>query len=336
MNMIKKAVGLLSGGLDSTLALKLILEQGIGVEVLNFTTVFCTCNSRGCCIEAKRVSDEFGISYKIINNTDDFLKVVQKPKHGYGSGMNPCIDCRILMFKKAKSYMEKTGASFLITGEVLGERPMSQRLDAMMLIEKESGLEGLILRPLSAKLLKPTIPEKLGLVDRNKLLPIQGRSRKPQIELAKDLGINDYPCPSGGCLLTDKGFSERLRDLFKHSPDFTLNDVRLLKVGRHFRLSKDTKLIVGRDKVENEQILNLAQEGDMLFQAQDTLGALALARKGRLLDGRFLTAAGIAARYSQEKDRQEVSINYRMFPETAYKTVSIRSVLQDIVDSLRI
>lgn len=333
--MTKKAVALLSGGLDSTLAVRLVIDQGIEMEVINFTTLFCTCNSRGCCIEAKRVCEEFGIPYKLINNTDDFLKIVQRPQYGYGSGMNPCIDCRILMFKKAKSYMEELGASFLITGEVLGERPMSQRLDAMMLIEKESGLEGLILRPLSAKLLKPTVPEKMGIVDRNRLLGIQGRSRKPQIELAKGLGVNDYPCPSGGCLLTDKGFAQRMRDLFKYSADFTLNDVHLLKIGRHFRLSKDTKLIVGRDEGENKKILNLAREGDILFQVYDGLGALALAR-GKLLDGQFLTAAGISGRYSKAKDGLNVTVNYRIFPKIYEKSVTIKPLAQDVIDSLRI
>lgn len=329
----KKAIALLSGGLDSTLAVKLILQQGVELEALNFTTLFCTCNSRGCCVEAERVSKEFGIPYKIVNNTEDFLKVVQNPRYGYGSGANPCIDCRILMLKKAKAYMEKVGASFIVTGEVLGERPMSQRLDAMMLIEKEAGLEGLVLRPLSARRLTPTIPEKMGLIDRDKLLDISGRSRRPQIRLAENLGVNDYPCPSGGCLLTDKGFAKRIKDLFKYNPNFSLNDVHLLKVGRHFRLSNNLRLIVGRDESENKRLMNLAREGDILFQASDELGALALAR-GRLEDGQFLTAARISARYSQEKDAPEVVINCREFSGLS-SNISVQPLPQETIDSLR-
>ena len=193
----RKAIALLSGGLDSTLAVKLVLDQGIQVEALNYVTPFCQCNRKGRC-EAARVADEFGIPCKTIAVTDEFFELIRHPKHGYGSGMNPCLDCRILMFSRARQRMEETGADFVFTGEVLGERPMSQRRDAMRIIERESGLEGRLLRPLSAKLLPPTHPEQEGLVDREKLLSISGRSRKPQMALAKELGIYDYPCPAGG------------------------------------------------------------------------------------------------------------------------------------------
>lgn len=199
-----RAIALLSGGLDSTLATKVIVDQGIEVEAVNFLTVFCTCTTHGeTCLASQKAVESLGIPLSVFNVSTEFLEIVKNPKHGYGSNMNPCIDCRIFMLKKAKALMEKSGASFLITGEVLGQRPMSQRRDAMRLTEKEAGLDGLILRPLSAKFLPVTIPEKEGWVNRESLLNFQGRSRKPQMELAAYFGIRDYPCPAGGCLLTD-------------------------------------------------------------------------------------------------------------------------------------
>ncbi|MEW6170880.1 MAG: 7-cyano-7-deazaguanine synthase, partial [Candidatus Omnitrophota bacterium] len=242
-----KAVALLSGGLDSTLATKLMQEQGIYLLALNFKTPFCLCDgksSKGCINHAKAVADNLGIDFKIINVTDDFLKILKKPKHGFGSCMNPCIDCRILKFRKAKEIMQEIGASFIITGEVLGQRPMSQHKKSLNLIDKESDLEGFVLRPLSAKLLPETIPEKNKWVCRDKLLSYNGRTRKPQIALAKKFNIKDYPCPAGGCLLTDPGFARRLKDLLKYDK-LDLNNIELLKVGRHFRLNSEAKLIVG-------------------------------------------------------------------------------------------
>jgi tRNA U34 2-thiouridine synthase MnmA/TrmU len=274
-----KAIALLSGGLDSTLAAKLVLEQGIELEALNFLTVFCTCTNRGeTCLASQKAVDALGIPLKVFNVSEEYLDVVKHPKHGYGSNMNPCIDCRIFMMKKAKAYMEEAGASFIVTGEVLGERPMSQRRDAMRLIEKEAGLDGLVLRPLSAKLLSASIPEKEGWVDREKLLKIQGRSRKPQIQLADHFGIRDYPCPAGGCLLTDPGFAQRMRDLNRYHPDFLLNDVHLLKMGRHFRLSPHLKLVVGRNEEENQKIQTFSQEGDFLLKVSRYPGPLSLLR----------------------------------------------------------
>ena len=255
-----KAIALLSGGLDSTLAARVVMEQGVGLEALNFMTVFCTCTQRGAtCLASQKAVEALGIPLKVLNVSEEYLCVVKNPKHGYGRNMNPCIDCRIFMLKKAKAHMEESGAAFIVTGEVLGQRPMSQRRDAMRLIEREAGLEGLILRPLSAKALPVTVPEKEGWVDREKLLRVQGRSRKPQIELADHYGIHDYPCPAGGCLLTDPGFAKRMKDLMVHDPDFSLNDVHLLKMGRHFRFSPGAKLIVGRQEEENQKIQTFAQ-----------------------------------------------------------------------------
>jgi tRNA U34 2-thiouridine synthase MnmA/TrmU len=302
--MEKRAVGLLSGGLDSTLAVKLVLEQGIEVFAVNFVTPFCTCTRKGCKLEAKRVSDEFGVNLKVESIGEEYIVILKNPKHGYGKNMNPCIDCRILMFTKAKDYMEEIGASFVFTGEVLGERPMSQRLRAMRLIETESGLEGKILRPLSAGLLKPTIPEMEGIVDRKRLLSIQGRSRKPQIALAKELGIVDYPCPAGGCKLTDPNYANRLREAFEHGEE-SLKDISLLKYGRHFRLQDGAKVIVGRDENENAMLCSLKGTDDILLEVQGYPGPITLLKGNRRPES-LLLAASICARYSDGEGKLRV------------------------------
>jgi tRNA-specific 2-thiouridylase len=305
-----KAIALLSGGLDSTLSAKMILEQGIELEALNFLTIFCTCTTRGeTCLASQKAVDALGIPLKVINVSEEYLHVVKHPKHGYGSNMNPCIDCRIFMLKKAKTYMEEMDASFLVTGEVLGERPMSQRRDAMRLIEKEAELDGLILRPLSAKLLPPSIPEKEGWVDREKLLKIQGRSRKPQIQLADHFGIRDYPCPAGGCLLTDPGFSKRMKDLIISDPNFSLNDIHLLKIGRHFRFSPKLKLVVGRNEEENQKIQTYSRGEDVLLRLSRYPGPLSLLR-GEAGEEEIEKAAAITARYSKVKDLEKVEVTF--------------------------
>jgi tRNA U34 2-thiouridine synthase MnmA/TrmU len=214
------------------------------------------------------------------------------------------------MLQKAKAYMEESGASFIVTGEVLGQRPMSQRRDAMRLIEKEAGLEGFILRPLSAKFLPVTVPEKEGWIDREKLLKIQGRSRKPQIDLAEQYGIHDYPCPAGGCLLTDPGFAKRIKDLMDHNIDFSTNDVHLLKIGRHFRFSDGVKLVVGRNEEENQKIQTFAQGEDVLLKVSSLPGPLSLLR-GKFDKGDLGKAAAITAHYGKAKDFGNVEVHYK-------------------------
>jgi tRNA U34 2-thiouridine synthase MnmA/TrmU len=306
-----KAIALLSGGLDSTLAAKVVMEQGVELEALNFMTVFCTCTNRGAtCLASQKATESLGIPLKVLNVSEEYLGVVKHPKHGYGSNMNPCIDCRIFMLKKAKDYMEESGAAFIVTGEVLGQRPMSQRKDSMRLIEKEAALEGFILRPLSAKVLPVTIPERERWVDREKLLKIQGRSRKPQIGLAEHYDIRDYPCPAGGCLLTDPSFAKRMKDLMKNVPNFSLNDVHLLKIGRHFRLSGGVKLVVGRNKEENQKIQTFAREEDILLKILNFPGPLSLLR-GKPEKGEIGKAAAITAHYSKAKDSEKVEITYK-------------------------
>jgi tRNA U34 2-thiouridine synthase MnmA/TrmU len=270
-----------------------------------------------------------------IDVSGEFLEIVRKPKHGYGSNMNPCIDCRILLFKKAKEIMEKVGASFVITGEVLGQRPMSQKLHTMRVIEKEAGLEGLVLRPLSAKVLEPTIPEEEGWIARDKLLAVSGRGRREQIDLAGKLGINDYPCPSGGCLLTDPEFSKRLKDLMKYG-EFNLENTRLLKIGRHFRLNDTAKLVVGRNEKENEQLLNLARENDYLFMPTDELAGPASLGRGTFSDALIELSCGITCRYCDINGNISANIYYKRSSEKENKVLRVLAIPEARLSSLRI
>jgi len=280
-----KAVGLLSGGLDSTLSAKLMLDQGIDIYAINFTSPFCTCTPKnaGCPAVVTAVQELGGIRLKRVALRDEYLELVRNPKHGYGKGMNPCIDCRILKIKKAGEYMRQIGASFLFTGEVLGQRPMSQHRHAIELIDKESGFRGYLLRPLSAAHFEPTIPEQEGWIDRHRLLGISGRSRKIQISLAAEKGIRDYPCPAGGCLLTDREFSDRMRDYLRFTEHPSIRDIPLLKVGRHFRLENGDKVIVARNRHECEMLKKLYRERDHLLLPMDFSGP-AVILQGSLLD----------------------------------------------------
>jgi len=326
-----KAIGLLSGGLDSTLAVKILVDMGIDVTALNFISPFCACTHKGCKHEATRIANEFGIEIKVLSKGSDYLDVVRNPKHGYGKNMNPCIDCRIFMLKKTKQYMEEIGASFIFTGEVLGQRPMSQRKSPMLSIEKEAGLEGLILRPLSARLLKPTIPELKGWVDREALLEISGRSRKPQFQLADRLGIKDFNCPAGGCRLTDAKFALRLKESFTHG-ESTMRDVRLLKYGRHFRLPGGAKVIVGRNEKENAVIVSQAEESELLLETMDCGSPVTLLKgSDRNTNGKDLEmAASLCVTYSKcDHDVPRV----RIFDKKGFeKTISSGPVLWEETD----
>jgi len=296
-----KVLVLLSGGLDSSLVVKLMLDQGIGIEALNFSSPFCLCDR----CHTLSLAKQCGIKLHTIAKGKDYLDIVRKPRHGYGSGMNPCLDCRIYILKKAKRFAKRIGADFIVTGEVLDERPFSQRRRAMMLIEKEAGLENKVVRPLSGKLLPPTEAEKKGLVSRENFLAIKGRSRKPQIRLAKKLGLKDYPCPAGGCLLTDSGFSKKLRDFLKHSKTLSWKDVELLKPGRHFRLGKG-KIIVGRNEPENKKLLALAKKQKLAWmEVKDYMGPVTVLQ-GRTRD-LARKAAEITVRYS-DAPKKEVEL----------------------------
>ncbi len=334
--MKMKAVALLSGGLDSTLAIRVILDQGIELEAVNFFTPFCLCNRKSGCggYEAKKVANRFGVRLKIFNIAAEYLEIIKSPKYGYGKNLNPCIDCRILMHKRAKEYMKEIGASFVITGEVLGQRPMSQHRKALKIIERESGLEGLVLRPLSAKLLPLSIPEKEGWVKRESLLEINGRSRKPQMALAESYKIGDYPCPAGGCLLTDPGFSRRMKDLMAHS-EVTLNDIELLKVGRHFRLSEQAKVIVGRNKEENERLLRLAKRGDICFKPVEAKGPVGIGR-GDFDRNAITLASQIMARYCDSLPDHKVKIVIEGYPTGSTGSIIIDRMNDADLQALRI
>jgi tRNA U34 2-thiouridine synthase MnmA/TrmU len=276
-----------------------------------------------------------GIPLRVFNVSEEYLNVVKNPRHGYGSNMNPCIDCRIFMLKKAKAYMEEVGASFVVTGEVLGQRPMSQRRDAMRLIEKEAGLVGFIMRPLSAKYLPITVPEKEGWLDREKLLNIQGRSRKPQMRLAEHFGIRDYPCPAGGCLLTDPGFAKRMKDMIVHEPHFALNDVHLLKIGRHFRFSPKLKLVVGRNEEENQKIKTFSQDEDILFKTFRYPGPLSLLR-GEADGVEIERAASITVRYSKAKDLEKVEVTWKRVKEDKDRSLFVSASSNAEIERLMI
>lgn len=270
-----RAVMLLSGGLDSTLAARMMLDRGVALLALHFSSPFCTCTrgtQSGCRSQAQVVAGRMGIPIRTVAKGREYLEIVRNPRHGRGAGMNPCIDCRIFTLTKAREYMEEVGASFLVTGEVLGQRPMSQRVDALRIIETRSGCRGLVLRPLSAAHFEPTIAEREGWIDRQTLLDIAGRSRREQIRLAETWKIGDYPCPAGGCLLTDRSFARKVRDLFDHCADPDMTDIQLLKVGRHFRLPEGRKAIVARNEEENRKLEALCRGRTPVYVADGFSG----------------------------------------------------------------
>ncbi|MFH1490416.1 MAG: tRNA 4-thiouridine(8) synthase ThiI [Pseudomonadota bacterium] len=296
-----KALAVFSGGLDSMMAAKLIRAQDIEVLALFFETPFFSSN------QARRSAEVIDLPIRVCDITRSHLEMVKNPPHGYGGNMNPCIDCHAMMFREAGQMLKEERADFIITGEVLGQRPMSQNKNALSVVEKESGLKGLILRPLSALCLPPTIPEERGWVDRGALLGISGRSRKPQMALAEKFNIKEYPSPAGGCLLTDQVFSRRLKDLLSSRPDVEVREIELLKLGRHFRLAPQLKLIVGRNQEENEVIRSLAGDKDRLLSTVNVPGPTTLLMGDPSPEmERF--AASITVSYSDAKDQGPTEI----------------------------
>jgi tRNA U34 2-thiouridine synthase MnmA/TrmU len=294
----KKVVALLSGGLDSQLAVRMMQEQGFEVSAVAIKTPFCDFDcGRGCGFEIRERADDLNVNLKTVYLGDEYIEMLKHPKYGIGSGFNPCIDCRSMMFNAAKKHMDEIGAEFIISGEVLGQRPMSQHGPALRTIEKESGLVGKIVRPLSAALLPETDPEKNGLIKRENLGMIKGRTRKMQLDMAKKYGIENPPNAGGGCLLTDPTFGLRAKDLFAHTETPTINDIDLLKIGRHFRFDEQTKFIVGRNKDENEMIKAIALPGDILLQARDHMGPISILR-GKNVYAHVKFASSITLRYS--------------------------------------
>jgi len=313
-----KALAVFSGGLDSMLAAQIIRAQGIDVQGLFFETPFFPS------ARALGSAGAIHLPLKVVDITEIHLEIVKHPKHGRGANMNPCIDCHALMLSETGKRLEEGGASFIITGEVLGQRPMSQTKHALSLVAAESGFGGLILRPLSARLLTPTAAERNGWVRREDLLDISGRSRKPQMALAGSLGIREYPAPAGGCLLTDVIFSRRLKDLLSFRPHPETREIDLLKVGRHFRIGPHAKLVVGRNQRENERIRQLAGDEDLLLWTESIPGPTALALGGTSAATEELMAS-ITAIYSDAKDGEPTQIRLSRKDTERILTVSPRS-----------
>ncbi len=304
----KKVVALLSGGLDSQLAVRMMQEQGFEVSAVAIKTPFCDFDcGRGCGFEIRERADDLNVNLKTVYLGDEYIEMLKHPKYGIGAGFNPCIDCRAMMFNAAKKHMDEIGAEFIISGEVLGQRPMSQHGPALRTIEKESGLVGKIVRPLSAALLPETDPEKNGLIKRENLGMIKGRTRRAQLDMAKKYGIENPPNAGGGCLLTDPTFGLRAKDLFAHTETPTINDIDLLKIGRHFRFDEQTKFVVGRNKDENEMIKAIALPGDILFHARDHMGPVSILR-GKNTDVYVKFASSITLRYSDAPKGEQASV----------------------------
>jgi tRNA U34 2-thiouridine synthase MnmA/TrmU len=299
-----RAIGIFSGGLDSMLAVEVIRRQGIEVLALTFETPFFSSQ------RARLSARNLGVPHRVMDITQEHLEIVQKPRFGRGRHMNPCMDCHALMFRKAGEVLEDEGYHFLFSGEVLGQRPFSQNRQALARVAEASGRPHLIVRPLSALHLPPSGPELRGWVDRSRLLGLRGRSRKPQMELAQRWGIREYPSPAGGCLLTDPGFSRRLSDLFENEKEWDVRDLHLLSVGRHLRVASNRKVIVGRNRGENERLEALARPEDVLIRCSDHPGPVVLVPRGGPEEV-LLTAAAVCLRYGDAPDPGPHQVRFR-------------------------
>ncbi|MGE5629616.1 MAG: hypothetical protein ACM3TR_00805 [Caulobacteraceae bacterium] len=317
-----RALSLISGGLDSILASRLIQEQGIEVIGLCFVSAFF--GSRN----AEKMAAQIGMPLKVIDFTEDHLAMTKNPKNGYGKNMNPCIDCHAMMLRYAGNIMEEMDADFLITGEVIDQRPMSQNRKSLDIVLKESGFRDKILRPLCALNLPPTQMELDGLVDRNKLLGISGKSRKPQMELAEKWGIKDYPSPAGGCMLTEPQFANRLRDLYMNDKaGATTHDVELLKVGRHLRVSPDAKLVCTRNGDEYKLLKELINDEYMVFDTAEYSGSTAILVPFRGMDfsqADIEFAAGVTARYSKGREMDSVKVKYKRKRDNDFMYIDVQ------------
>lgn len=322
-----RALALISGGLDSILAAKLIKDQGIEVRGIFFLMPFHVRKKRGktSALEyARSLSAMIGIELKEVAIEEEFFRMVLHPRHGYGKNMNPCMDCRQVMLVKARELMQSLEASFIITGEVLGQRPMSQQRRQMHTTESEAGLSGLIVRPLSAKLLEETVPEQKGWIKRKHLMDFSGRERRPQIDLAVMSGITDFPYPAGGCLLTDEGFCCRLKDFLKHGGTLSSNEVELLKLGKIFRLSDAARLVVGRDEEENSLIENLAVPGDYLLVPPDDIAGPSCLGRGRFTPELLQRAAGICCSHCRIEGRDALAVCVRSLADGSTQELTVR------------
>lgn len=300
-----RALVLFSGGLDSTLAVKVLEKQGVEVLALSFVSYFFDDG------KAKESAKKNNINLRSVDFSQIHAEVVKKPKRGYGGAMNPCIDCHLLMIREAGKIMREEGFDLVATGEVLGQRPMSQNLQALRLIEKESGITGRLLRPLSARLLEETEAEKNGLVDREKLLDLSGRSRKRHFELVEEFGIEYYPTPGGGCMLTEIEFGKKLKKLLEEIPNPSASDYQLLQAGRTFWVD-GVRIVVGKNSEDNEQLKKIQEKGDIIIELGDFMGPVTLVR-GKISDAVLEEAKKITASYSRHtKDLDYAQVNYNI------------------------
>lgn len=331
-----KALALYSGGLDSILACRVIMEQGIMVKALNFITPFTGYHKKGREEEVREhARRSYGINLEIIDVGREYAQVVRHPRHGYGKHLNPCVDCKIFFISKARDLMKSEGASFLITGEVIGQRPMSQRRDTLHIIERESGTEGILLRPLCAQHLRPTLPEKEGLVDRTRLLNFAGRGRKDQIALANRYGIRDYPPPAGGCLLADPNISARLQWIFQNLNDSSFEGMLLTTLGRHFAVAEKTLLVVGRDERDNNRIAALATSDDLELELVSLPGPLSLLR-GPASPEIVRLAAAITVFCSKARNQRGVEVTCRKSGSSGGEIIRVDPLTEDALAFYRI
>jgi tRNA-specific 2-thiouridylase len=305
-----RGLGLFSGGLDSMLAATVLRAQGLDVTGIFFVTPFFGPD------RARESAAHLQLPLLVLDITDKFFPLIYAPPHGFGRGHNPCIDCHLMMLREAAALMEPQGFDFLFTGEVLGQRPMSQHRNSLNLIARDSGVPELLLRPLSAKLLNPTRPELLGWVDREKLLDLNGRSRKPQIALAAQYKITNYPAPAGGCLLTDPGYAARLKETLRHQPEVSRRDLELLKWGRHFRLPGGSKAVVGRTQRDNEAMEKLIEPADRVLKVRGYPGPIVLVI-GNSTAADIEVAAGLAGAYSDARPETQVAVAVQGGSETS-------------------
>ncbi len=331
--MKNKAIGLFSGGLDSCLAVKVILEQGIEVIAM-VCDLWRHPEIEGDDYPLRKLAESLGAVYLYEDLSDDYPELLHNPRWGYGTAVNPCIDCKYLMMKRAAKRMKEMGASFVFTGEVLGQRPMTQNRKSMDMLLEKSGLGGRLVRPLSAKHLPPTIPEEEGILDRSKLLDIRGRSRERQIALAEEYGITEYGAPGGGCILTEREYGAKVQDFLQNpvGRKMTPEDLELFRTGRHFRLSPDVKMIMGKNHEENLKLAEYA-EGRISITTGDVPGPFTL-MEGKPDDKTLKLAGGIIARYAKKVDPPELEMEVRGLP--GVETLSAEPLDDKAVQALKV